>query len=62
MALVPLRDEIAHTYPPSNGGEYRRKIREAEQQRAAVRADELAAQVSPTKDAEERIRDRKSVV
>jgi len=56
MALVPLRDEIAHTYPPSNGGEYRRKIREAEQQRAALRADELAAQVSPTKDAEERIR------
>jgi hypothetical protein len=56
MALVPLRDEIAHTYPPSNGGEYRRKIREAEQQRAALRAGELASQVSPTKDAEERIR------
>jgi hypothetical protein len=56
MALVPLRDEISHTYPPTGGGEYRRKIREAEQERAALRADELAAQVSPTKDAEERIR------
>jgi hypothetical protein len=56
MALDPLRDEVAHTYPPSSGGEYRRKIREAEHQRAALRADELAAQVSPTKAAEERIR------
>jgi hypothetical protein len=56
MALIPLRDEITHTYPLTGSGEYRRKIREAEQQRAALRADELAAQVSPTKDAEERIR------
>ena len=56
MALVPLRDEIAHTFPPSTGAEYRRKIREAEMERAAVRADELAAQVSPMKDPEERIR------
>ena len=56
MALAPLRDEITQTYPSTTSGEYRRKIREAEQQRAALRADELAAQVSPTKDAEERIR------
>lgn len=56
MALVPLRDEIMHTYPLTGGGEYRRKIREAEQRRAASRANELAAQVSPTNDAEERIR------
>jgi hypothetical protein len=56
MALVPLREEITYTYPPTGGGEYRRKIREAEQERAALRANELAAQVSPTKDAEERIR------
>ena len=56
MALVPLRDEITHTYTLTGGGEHRRKIREAEQQRAALRANELAAQVSPAKDAEERIR------
>jgi len=56
MALVPLRDEITHTYPPTTSGEYRRKIREAEQERAALRADELASQVSPMKDAEARIR------
>ena len=56
MALVPLRDEITHTFPPSTGNEYRRKIREAEQERAALRAGELASQVSPTKDAEARIR------
>ena len=56
MALVPLRDEIIHTYPPTTSGEYRRKVREAEQERAALRADELASQVSPMKE------DRKSVV
>jgi len=56
MALIPLRDEVTHTFPPSTGGEYRRKIREAEQERAALRAGELASQVSPTKDAEARIR------
>ena len=56
MALIPLRDEIVHTYPPTNGSEYRRKMREAEQERAALRAGELASQVSPTKDAEARIR------
>ena len=56
MALVPLRDEITHTFPPSTGNEYRRKIREAEQERAALRAGELASQVSPMKDAEARIR------
>ena len=56
MALVPLRDEVTHTYPPTTSGEYRRKVREAEQERAALRADELASQVSPTKDAEARIR------
>jgi hypothetical protein len=56
MALVPLRDEITHTFPPSTGGEYRRKIREAEQERATLRADELASQVSPMKHPEERIR------
>lgn len=56
MALVPLRDEISHTFPSNTGSEYRRKIREAEQERAALRADELASQVSPMKDAEARIR------
>ena len=56
MALVPLREEMTRTSPPGTGGEYRRKIREAERERAALRADELAAQVSPTKDAEARIR------
>jgi len=56
MALAPLRDEITQTYPSTTSGEYRRKIREAEQERAALRADELASQVSPMKDAEARIR------
>jgi hypothetical protein len=56
MALVPLRDEVLHTFPPSTGGEYRRKIREAEHERAMLRAEELAAQISPTKHPGERIR------
>jgi hypothetical protein len=56
MALVPLREEISHTYPPTTSAEHRRKVREAEQERAALRADELATQISPMKDAEERIR------
>lgn len=55
MALPPFREEGFHG-APSAAADHRRKVQEAEQERAAVRAEELAAQVSPANDAAERIR------
>ena len=56
MALAPLHDEVLHTFGPATSGEHRRRMQQAELDRAALRADELAEQVSPMKHAEERIR------
>jgi hypothetical protein len=56
MALPPLRQEVLYAAPPTTVAEQRRRVQEAELERAAVRATELAEQVSPMKDAEERIR------
>lgn len=55
MAFTPLRDEGMHGALPT-AGEHRRKVQEQEQERAALRADEIASQASPTHNAEERIR------
>ena len=55
MAFVSLREESLHG-APSTAGEHRRRVEQAEQERAAVRAEELASQASPIHDAAERIR------
>ena len=55
MSFTPLREEGLHG-APATAGEHRRRVQEAEQERAALRADELASQASPTHNAEERIR------
>jgi hypothetical protein len=54
MTLPSLRDEGLHG-APSSVAEHRRKVQQADQERAAMRADELASQVSPTHNAAERI-------
>lgn len=55
MSFTSLREESLHG-AHATAGEHRRRVQEAEQERAAVRANELAAQASPTNDAVERIR------
>jgi hypothetical protein len=55
MTFPPLRDEGMHG-ASSAAADHRRKVLDAEQERAALRAEELASQASPTHDAAERIR------
>jgi hypothetical protein len=55
MASPTLRQEVLYA-APTTVAEQRRRVQEAELERAAVRAIELAEQASPMKDAEERIR------
>ncbi len=55
MAFTPFREEGLHSTAAS-AGEHRRRVQEADQERAALRADELASQASPMHNAEERIR------
>jgi hypothetical protein len=56
MATIPpTRDEMFYS-GPSTAAEYRRRVQQQDRERAAMRADELAAQMSPAKAAEERIR------
>lgn len=55
MAFTPLPYEPSYN-PATTIGEQRLKVQQAEQERAAFRASELATQVSPVNNAEERIR------
>ena len=55
MSLVPAYKETS--YPTHDSvAEHRLKVQRAEQEQAALRASELASQVAPTNDAEQRIR------
>lgn len=54
MALHPK--EILYDVPANSAAEHRQKVHEAEQERAVLRASELASQMSPVKEADERIR------
>ena len=56
MALAMTSKEMLYSAPPTSAAEHRLRVQHAEQERAALRASELAAQVSPVKGAEERIR------
>src|SRR5688500_1096629 len=55
MAFGPASKEILYG-PPGTVAEHRLKVQRAEQEQAALRASELAAQMAPTNDAEKRIR------
>jgi hypothetical protein len=56
MAMIlSTREEMLYAAPTMQG-EYRRKMQQQERDRAALRASELATQMSPTRTAEERIR------
>lgn len=55
MAFTPLPYEPSYAVATTIG-EQRLKVQQAEQERAAFRASELATQVSPVNNAEERIR------
>mgnify|MGYP003578013405 CR=1 FL=1 len=55
MSVGRVPYEMSHA-APSTVAEFRLKVQQAEQERAAMRAGELAAQTSPAKGAEERIR------
>ena len=55
MSLGPAYKETS--YPTHDSvAEHRLKVQRAEQEQAALRASELASQVAPTNDAEQRIR------
>lgn len=54
MALHPLPKETWHD-ASSSQADHRLRAQQAEQDRAALRAEELAEQVAPAKDARERI-------
>jgi hypothetical protein len=56
MALAWAFKEMLYSAPPTSAAEHRLRAQQAGQERAAFRASELAAQVSPVKGAEERIR------
>jgi hypothetical protein len=56
MALASASKEMLYSAPPTSAAEHRLRVQQAEHERAALRASELAAQVSPVKGAEERIR------
>jgi hypothetical protein len=56
MAMIPsTRQEMLYA-GPATAGEYRLKVQQQERERAALRATELASQMSPVRAAEERIR------
>jgi hypothetical protein len=56
MALAPLpTNEMLYSLPATIA-EHRLKVQQADQERAALRASELATQISPANGAEERIR------
>jgi hypothetical protein len=56
MAMIPLtRQEMLYA-GPTTAAEHRLKVQQEDRERAAMRASELAAQISPAKGAEERIR------
>jgi hypothetical protein len=56
MAIVPsTRQEMLYAGPAS-AGEHRLKVQQQDRERAALRASELASQMSPVRAAEERIR------
>jgi uncharacterized protein YmfQ (DUF2313 family) len=55
MAILPAPKQLLYAVPGS-AAEHRLQVQYAAEERAALRADELAEQVSPAKDAQERIR------
>jgi len=56
MAMIlSMREEMLYVGPTTQG-EYRRKVQQQDRDRAALRASELATQMSPVRTAEERIR------
>jgi hypothetical protein len=56
MAMIPsTRQEMLYD-GPATAGEYRLRVQQQDRERAALRASELATQVSPVRPAEERIR------
>jgi hypothetical protein len=56
MAMIlPTRQEMMYA-GPNAAGEYRRRVQQQDRDRAALRASELAAQMSPVRAAKERIR------
>jgi hypothetical protein len=56
MAMIlPTRQEMPYA-GPNTAAEYRRRMQQQDRDRAALRASELAAQISPIRGAEERIR------
>jgi hypothetical protein len=56
MAMIPsTRQEMLYA-GPATAGEHRLKIQQQDRERAALRASELATQMSPARAAEERIR------
>jgi hypothetical protein len=56
MAMTPLTREEMLYAGPVTAGEYRLKVQQQVRERAALRASELASQMSPVRAAEERIR------
>lgn len=56
MALGPDHRDFSYAAPPNTVAEHRLRVQRAEEEQAAIRASELAAQVSPANDAEKRIR------
>ena len=58
MALGPDHRDFSYAAPPNTVAEHRLRVQRAEEEQAAIRASELAAQVSPANDAEKRIRIR----
>lgn len=56
MALAPLPTNEMLYALPATIAEHRLRVQQADQERAALRASELATQISPVNGAEERIR------
>ena len=56
MAMTPSTPQEMLYVGPVTAGEYRLKVQQQDRERAALRASELASQVSPVRAAEERIR------
>jgi hypothetical protein len=56
MAMTPSTRQEMLFAGPTTPGEYRLKVQQQERERAALRASELATQMSPVRAAEERIR------
>ena len=56
MAMILSTRQEMLDAGPTSAGEYRRKVQQQDRDRAALRASELATQMSPVRTAEERIR------